>query len=1650
MDDQEEEMENQEENNGGAGLPLSGIAGDLQGIADKAKGLESKMTSKAAKMREKAAGKRQLAAVQGGPRAANLNRRAGNLENKARKLEEKTKKVQKIAQKAEQFSKLAMKLGKLIALAGVFILIILVVIGLLVFILTGWGMLLSGFKQIAQGFFDQCQSILSGAETVVHGEDIVTALGNIEQMGYDLYGYGFVTAKDENSKDDNGNYKFYDKPETTEDGSTGEVSLIKSLEEKNAYRNIATYLISDNYAYYIKNHNFNFRAMQLDAKHFFGGIFDGTNWGSGLISIYKQDGDDNTVTGKRGEVYGSLGDKIAHGATLGTVASGYSPVFGIIGGAIEGIGSIFADWDEITSSIKVDRGSKTLNISAIGLGHNQTFSYKLDGWTGRYSMPLEFLLATHIATMAPDLSYELATSFNTDVEILLAKTTGNKTKGGVKVPNGSVITYDDFIDETHTPWDVFQDGGLDWEWVAQNSITQAAAYRIISKNSSLINTTEIYPCENVNGPCSAENPYSVDVLGQNITCNNCQQYLQKIYLSLGAMTENKFSTFVPYINCVTDHWFRNVYFTQKALVENEGKSEAILTDTNYEARTGERWTLYEKERGTTQDELYIYIPDRNGNYTGEFYQANGRNYVICRKVEAGEGQYSFAKEGGTTYVADDNGDYKLYEIVDALSDDPNIRYSEYTNASIKEFKVGKKAITKTVSEGWTAYDGDVKVQDGGWEEVEDPTGALQDIKDLGLTPVYQAVKGGVLQSDDGVRGQTNAKIKEMFLDEYYLYDGSGSKAALIEEAKNMVKAAGAAAEDIDDPDVFKKLVEEGKIKNEIKAEYQGEKLNATIDEISGSINLSQNSLTAFEILTNMHTLDSEYIYHDFKELVVELNYFDKEDLTEPAEEVMMFPVADISSAGWPVTRYDKSEEFYGTLLHSSEDYKASRAETLEELQELIDEEDKKSDEQTEEEKFPVDSSTSVTENNSIITSSEVSVTEGTNGCDRLVTINGVTYKQFFQYNHQDVVLPRNDGGSGRVGDCGCGFCSATSIISAYGNDVNLSDVKKKLEELGMNWNNSDRSGKIEQLLSAYNITGKWDSVNTSGENLKNAITGAFNAGKPVIVRIGANTVGPWTSGSGHYFVIVGVDSRGTLYTVDSASSSNELRSINSGGIDALIASVGSCVRDIWIPDQAPDGTISKTNEAAEFAGFEGGEAVLAPVTGEVVKYGTVERTNMELVKNGKSEAEAKEKVGFIKIRVLGNTECLPGNKNACTYFKKNEEQNGYNYFWQEYSDASITNHVLYIEGFDVSKILGSSPDSDNSIEGSNIKELSKYIQSDEGQKNCHYETDYEVPILLDEKKTEELKEREEAKEKAAYTLERTDGKIYIKEGAVIGYTYEQDKANTVEKTVQITKAQAEEDAAKEEKNKKEKTKTPESNEEDAEEMVSATYKVGNYMRIILRDRDDQVVENVEDYMEIDDGAGLNIGELDDEKFLYWLGVKLESGQLEQRGGKWYSIAKDLGDGQGKSTHMFGLTKSINQFASEMGYTGGFEREAIPLEECVDVFLALIERDKTYIKGELGEDISDNYLQAFVCILHNYGHLTDRSDEYKQNHSVSETTWTTYNGDSAEVLRKRRRVEWILITEGRYCNPYTNGEFEEIEFPSETPFTDWCKEHDLIH
>ena len=77
------------------------------------------------------------------------------------------------------------------------------------------------------------------------------------------------------------------------------------------------------------------------------------------------------------------------------------------------------------STISVDRENKQMIIESLnfkweGLDsaiYTQTAKYNLETWTGRYGMPLEFLLALHIGTMTADLTDEMITNENLQTEV---------------------------------------------------------------------------------------------------------------------------------------------------------------------------------------------------------------------------------------------------------------------------------------------------------------------------------------------------------------------------------------------------------------------------------------------------------------------------------------------------------------------------------------------------------------------------------------------------------------------------------------------------------------------------------------------------------------------------------------------------------------------------------------------------------------------------------------------------------------------------------------------------------------------------------------------------------------------------------------------------------------------------------------------------------------------------------------------------------------------------------------------------------------------------------------------------------------------------------------------------------------------------------
>lgn len=1787
-----------------AGGKLGDLQDRLESRRDKFNGKANKQKKNSDKLKDKSDKLREKAGSKQGKDKEKLLKKADNKQKKADKKLSKMQKYQKKAAKAGKMAGKIAKLGKIIAILGEVILAVIIIIGLLVFILTGMGYILGGLESFGANMLDIIENLTEGAENNVESDEIAKALSEIQEMDYDLYTYGFVREEDALTETEDGIQLAYNSETTSDTG-----------DHPGVYDYITAYLVSDNYAYILKNSNENFMEAFKSKDSFLNGLSGGLGWGTGLISVYREE---DGKPGVRGEEYGingaeaiaktSTGAALIGGAAVKGAMIGASigscipiPIVGtLIGGAIGAAAGAIVGWfsnevlwtildfDDNTSSVTIDRNAEQLRIEGAGVYNDTVLAYNLEGWTGRYSMPLEFLLATHVATMAPDLSYKLATGFSTDVEILLHTSEDTDISAGLQFNNADnkVIERDVFakinqesdgiLEDTKVFFaKIFNDGdnadasnvsksdvmqmykemnkkGIPFESIKdensnlkctgpqgamenicqddqnieypdENTKTNEEAIQMIKDNFisfvnsntgwytdeiisnygitddeiksaretivAKINNPEIFKIT-INGDNSDEDNYIVqpssscggerdftpgsqiiatlksnckdpdysddttcdlelhavyDIHGDHeywlalikktkevssdeengfnlngLTCSeaaakypdqrmdaceNCTNLVKNLYLTLNKIDTKGFETYVPYINRVTNHWYRNVYFTEEAIkltqkelkeelekidgvdAEELSKINVIQTDDDYEKKTGERWTLYDLDDSGNY-ELYVYLKtdasgkyDDNGAYTAEFAE-NGK--LVCRKEEGGA---YYLDDNGVTYKKADGldkiGSYNL-KILDDSGDSRSYKSSKLAPA---EFRVGKKAEVETVATGWTAY-GDPESTEGSWKpaNIEDPE--LKQVLDNvpNITPVFKSKMYTVEQIEDGVRGETNPTIKELFLDDYYIYDGTKERAKLIETAKKTVRnyfknytnkaetneAKKTASEEYfrnnakmlaDDPDNYKALAAKELIPNEIDASYfetihkkengkdveedVRKDLKATLDEISGPISLTHTSLSAFSILKNMKTIDADYIYHDFKELIVELDYFDKEDLVEPEDTVLMFPVQGISSAGWPDLVNDKSEAFYGTLIQSAEDYEAARAGEEIEMSKSLGTQGLDPEESDAYENAP----SGAPENSTVDTSS------GTVSFDNIflqACSDILKYEKENKYEY--CVSPGKNKSSECPHSWGCGR-AATFEESQKGlyNSCCATLVKWACKLIGIKEINTDLADGVLDSASAasdvfeiipYNkndllpgdIVHKSHHVQVyAGKDVSTGLPTWFNNGSGGSIRQGAAPKACNLWKEEEYDKIIRI---------------KDLSKYSYNGISGTNSS-------------------NSSNSSAEFEGFKGSsedgdEYVVSPVTGEVLKYGVVERKN---VKAKDEDGTAKtNKVGFIKIKALDVGK--PGE--TCTFFggarkkvndykdidpkkwlednygkvsdtNKKLEELGYDYFWEEYNDAGIAGHVLYIEGFDVRDIFG--VDSVNDIDmkknaKENINKLRDYLKKDKNIANCKYTTSYTVPNLLDDKREFELKVGEEAKKEAAYFVEKGK-KLYIKEGAVIGKTYSSDpeenegitkktnievldkkamkaeaettkkieiaetKVKNEEKNVEsaqkkFDKAKDDEkDKAKEElkkakekleKAKEELKKLTEANkkdednknttedvantsedgksttedvantaEDDSEEKNNVTTKnkklnVGNYIRIIFRDRDDQVVENVEDYVEIEEAA----------------------------------------------------------------------------------------------------------------------------------------------------------------------------------------------------
>ena len=1423
----------------------------------------------------------------------------------AEKTEEKSK-----TSKAKEVAKEAIKKGAakhslLAALAPilmgvfVFIVILIIIIGIAMFFVAMPGMVMEQLKALGKKVGDAFARFFGEDQTLnVENEQIYDTLDYLEQMGYDLKGYGFLTDYvsntdqiDEEAPDDNG-------VNLDEDVGVLRDNDDKIITAKSDF--IYTYLVSDNYLYTIKNQN-----------HVSG---DGTGgfW-NGLVGL--------------GQNFLSF---LSGGQLSQFWTRGFIEIY-IDNGIVGNEGTFYKDHPIISGDkITLNTDSKTLEIKR---GHgNNAITYNLDGWVGRYGMPVDFLMSVQLATMMSDLAYDMATTFETQLTLLL-----HPVGGGEKDANTAVGYYK--VGEEYYSYDDFYEA-------AKSGITGFLnSWRVSNKEAmNIMKDFSISSPSDCEGAAEDGGVICSQSEDKEECCSKCRDYIQSIYDCLKEVDVSSLEIYQPYISKVENHWFRDIYF-----VADESQ-EFITYDYEYEALMKERWTLYE------------------------------------------------------TYTADENpekeGEYKLYEVDEQgnLSSEPYEGTEE--EAAEKGIKLSKKAEKIKISE---------EAEDLGWKEVGNKLAAYEiaDVSNEDFQPAYPDIAeddedynikkdvyvnvittGNVTQTGEGQRTETNTEIKKMFLqNKYFRYDGSAKTAEIITALREKLYGTSEDVERYGPIDESKIKDSEG---NDITYELNFDDEKYTSDAENGeyklsdyvaNVTLNQDSLNAFSMLENTHTLDADYIYRDFKELMVELGYFTKEELTDETPRLLQFLVPDIGSGGYPMSSIDKREQEYGTMIHSKGDIKANEKYTLKAITEKI--RAAASEENTSKDASQYDTSGhfDTTDVNAINLTNSVGEVAQNTGAERkpeevsveefltaAEEVHKVIEELKFEYcwgvgNSHNSDMPHTDGHG-----CAGLFNTLEEASGSGGHRIDCSTyVSYVLQAVG--------------LMQGRTYTGS-----PGGSD---GLYGLFQ--EYVITREEAGELQP-----------------GDILISDTHVQINgeEHMQYNAGS--------GESIRSAPYPEESPafythvirlpfNGT---TTSGENYEGYEGNEAVVSPVTGVLLEYGTYTdedidsisgeeyRTNVDLKygpankvvtdeegnpipadnqtnqtnpENGEPQTTGEggeivaDKVGYAKILVLDaeNYEKLEANtgnrwknsgdnlvkinetassnsdttevenvttkhNSAIKYLErlKTEEQMdedhenwsnldktvyGYKEFAEIYEKAGISGYIVYIDGFVCEEpdenLSGGEEDSgeegetaggeiaDQLPEGKKLTmdsfkvregELEEQAESEDAIQS-KYERDEEYKLASKES-TEKLNAESAVKEAANTAITINDSEegeiVFIKEGTVIGRTMtDREVVEKVRKDSPHPYEYYRPDSTAGSAGEATGDDAAEENEEENEDKV-----IGNYIRIIMRDLDDTVVENVEDYMKLnEEGDGFKAV---DQEYKAWEGdlEVLAEGFLHESGG----------------------------------------------------------------------------------------------------------------------------------------------------------------------
>lgn len=293
--------------------------------------------------------------------------------------------------------------GPVLLIVGIILIVILLLVAWQIFVLGMPDIVANKLYKMANSMWQKVDGILFGqAQAQVSKEDIIDVAQYLENMGYDLEGSGFG--------------------KVTRNEETQEITDLKG-------KYIPAYLAAENKTYMIANQNFNMASIFRDFVEAGKDVLtdsitpsDETNEvtiGDNTVNVPVQ----NETSGLIGNMsIADWGDGMIYIASEGggnsvfqengKSVSIYIPKEGFLNGIKT---AIWGDKPAV-EDLSIDRERKIMILKTSGKD-STTWYYNLDGWTGRYGKPLEFLLTLHVGSMAPDFAYEVATADEIDTKV---------------------------------------------------------------------------------------------------------------------------------------------------------------------------------------------------------------------------------------------------------------------------------------------------------------------------------------------------------------------------------------------------------------------------------------------------------------------------------------------------------------------------------------------------------------------------------------------------------------------------------------------------------------------------------------------------------------------------------------------------------------------------------------------------------------------------------------------------------------------------------------------------------------------------------------------------------------------------------------------------------------------------------------------------------------------------------------------------------------------------------------------------------------------------------------------------------------------------------------------------------------------------------